>query len=141
MALLEFSTYSVRESHQTADAVHPENKSRPAHGWFLMDDRPVADEHPECLEPRGNVAGPYVRLVNQRRDDTGAVQTQRRHITLVPHSSHVHWNARYHPNARMLKPWLEHRKFRLKLYLLLPQRAAHETNRASVGCHAPTHDA
>jgi len=110
-----------------ADAVHPEHQSRPAHGWFPIDEK-VAVKATSGRQ-RLNIHGAYnletaaFTFVEALR--ISAETTQRLLEKLeraYPDKRTIHVfldNARYH-HARVLQPWLERPACRIKLHFLPP---------------------
>ena len=129
------------------DAVHPEWRSRPAHGWFLRSDRPAVRSTTgrRRLSPHGALDLETMGLTmgGGERIDAGTTlrplgRLERDH----PGSRVVHVfpaSAR-HRHAKALRPFLERRDAASGRASSLPTPRT-RPHRASVGRHAPPRDA
>ncbi len=110
-----------------ADAVHPEWQGRPAHGWFVREDRPAIRS--TTGRRRLNLHGALdletmrLTLVEGERIDAGtSLRLLRKLERAHPDSRVIHVfldNARYH-HAKALKPFLERPGRRIRLHFLPP---------------------
>jgi hypothetical protein len=110
-----------------ADAVHPEYQSRPAHGWFRVNEK-IAIKATSGRQ-RLNIHGAFDLEASTFTFVEGTVISAETTLRLLeklerayPHKRTVHVfldNARYH-HARMLKPWLGRADCRIRLHFLPP---------------------
>jgi transposase len=113
------------------DAVHPEHQSRPAHGWFLRECRPaiVATSGRKRINIHGalNLEDGLFRLVEAEKINAETTrQLLQKLESAYPSKRIIHVvldNARYH-HAKVLQPWLQAPKRRIKLHFL-PAYAPH----------------
>lgn len=113
------------------DGVHPEHQSKPAHGWFLKDSQPAIPA--TSGRKRLNIHGG----LNLETFDFQFVEAEKinakttRQLLEKLEAAHqdkscIHVfldNARYH-HAKILQPWLQDKKRRVKLHFL-PAYAPH----------------
>lgn len=113
------------------DAVHPEYQSRPAHGWFLRDNRPAitATSGRKRINIQGfvNLEDGLFRFVEAEKINAATtLQLLQKLEEAYPSKRMIHIfldNARYH-HAKALKPWLNAPTRRIKLHFL-PAYAPH----------------
>ena len=114
-----------------ADAVHPEYQSRPAHGWFPVDEKVAIKA--TTGRRRLNIHGAFnletstftwVEGLKISAETTLHLLKKLEHAYRDKRLIHVFVdNARYH-HARMLRPWLERAECRIRLHFL-PAYAPH----------------
>ena len=110
-----------------ADAVHPEHQSRPAHGWFPVDEKVALKA--TSGRRRINIHAAFnleTSALTWVEDLQISGETTRRLLEKLerdyPDKRSVHVfldNARYH-HARALKPWLARPECRIRLHFLPP---------------------
>ncbi|MCP4212649.1 MAG: IS630 family transposase [Halieaceae bacterium] len=114
-----------------ADAVHPEHQSRPAHGWFPINEKVAVKA--TTGRKRLNIHGAFnletsaftwVEGLRISAETTLQLFEKLQRAYLDKRLIHVFLdNARYH-HAKMLRPWLERPECRIKLHFL-PAYAPH----------------
>jgi transposase len=110
-----------------ADAVHPEHQSRPAYGWFSNEEKVAVKT--TTGRQRINIHGAFnletfdfTFVEDLKISGETTLRLLEKLERAYPHKRRIHVfvdNARYH-HAKMLQPWLERPRCRIKLHFLPP---------------------